>query len=196
MVATKYWRRQNISCDKEYWHRQNVGVDKILLSTKYWRQQNFGVHKILTSTKCWRRQNTRIDKILALTKSSRWQNVGACVEASPYFWPGRVHSSWLLPDLADVLLRIPEGIDPSTCSRQVCRCHWPPCFYGQTLSRTVVPARHAENCHNIGVDKYWRPPRFHWFSPNYLLTGVPLKIGENKKRSPSLSNISLHTHKF
>jgi len=52
-------------------------------------------------------------------------------------WLGRVHSSWLLLDLADVLLRLPDSVDPSTCSRQVWCCHWPPCFYGLTLSRTV-----------------------------------------------------------
>ncbi len=169
----------------KYSCRQNTGVDKILASTKYSHRQNVGVAKIYALTKYSHQQNPRVDKILA----HAWKHLLSV-------WPGRVHSSWLLPDLADVLLRIPEGVDPSTCSHQVCRCHWPPCFYGRTLSRTVVPARHAENVTNIGIDKYWRPPRFHWFLPNYLLTGVLLKIGENKKWSPWLSNISSHTHKF
>ncbi len=130
----------------KYSRWQNVGVNKILASTKCCRWQNTRVNKILTSTKFLHRQNTRVDKMLAHARK-HLLNV----------WPGRVHSSWLLPDLANVLLRLPKGVDPSTCSRQVCHCHWPPCFYGQTLSCTV-PARHA---------KYWRPPRFHWFSPNY-----------------------------
>ncbi len=124
----------------KYSYRQNTGVDKILASTKYSLRQNVGVAKIRASTKYSHRQNPRVDKMLA----HAWKLLLTV-------WPGRVHSSWLLPDLADVLLRIPEGVDPSTCSRQVCRCHWPPCFFGRTFSRTVVPARHAENVTNIGA---------------------------------------------
>ncbi len=69
------------------------------------------------------------------------------------FWPGRVRSSWLLPDLADVLLLLPEGVDPSTCSHQVCCCRWPPCFYGRTLSRTVPAYCTGPPCRKR--HKYW-----------------------------------------
>jgi hypothetical protein len=89
---------------------------KILASTKYSRRQNAGVDKILASTKCWRQQNTHVNKMLVLTEYSLRQNVGVnkilgstkgwCMHGSIslLFWPGRVHSSWLLPYLTDVLL--------------------------------------------------------------------------------------------
>ncbi len=69
------------------------------------------------------------------------------------FCPSRVRSSWLLPDLSDVLLLLPEGIDPSTCSRQMCCCWWAPCFYGQTLSCTVPAYCTGPPCRKR--HKYW-----------------------------------------
>ncbi len=114
----------------------------MLASTKYSRRQNSRVDKILASTKYSCRHNSRADKILAHAR-----------EHLLTIWPGRVHSSWLLPDLADVLLCLPEGVDPSTCSRQVCRCHWPPCFYGRTLSCTVPAYCTGPPCRKR--HKYW-----------------------------------------
>ncbi len=65
------------------------------------------------------------------------------------FLPSKVPSSWLLPDLADVL---------STCNHQVWCCRWPPCFYRRTLS--FVPARHAETSQILASTKYRCPPNF------------------------------------
>ncbi len=87
-------------------------------------------------------------------------------------WLVRVHSSWLLPDLVDDLLYLPDGVDSLPCSCQVWRCLWLPCFYGQTLSRTVPACCTGPPCRkrhkfrrrqNIGT----LPPRFHWCLPNY-----------------------------
>ncbi len=138
---------ENIGVDKmlswtKYSHQQNVGIDKIFASTKYWRQQNTHVNKILVSTKYSCRQNSHIEKMSA--------------QARKYLltvWLSRVHSCWLLPDLADDLLRLLEGVDPSTCSRQVCRCHCPPCFYGRTLSHTVPAYCTGPPCRKR--HKYW-----------------------------------------
>ncbi len=116
------------------------------------------------------------------------------------FWLGKVRSSWLLPDLADVL-RL-EDVVLSSCSHQVWCCRWSPCFYGRTLSRTV-PAhlyRPAMQKHH----KYWHQQNigarqdftdFRQTSTS-LLTGFLSKIGKSKKRSPSLSNISFSIHDF
>ena len=106
---------------------------------------------MLASTNYPRQQNVGIDKISAWTESRRQQNVGSI---SLLFKPGRVRSSWLLPDLAHVLLLFPGGVDPSMCSHQVCCCRWPPCFYGRTLSSTVTA-----NCTGLPCrkhHKYWR----------------------------------------
>ena len=84
-----------------------------------------------------RRQNLGVDKILALTKSWRRQNVAQMQKNPLTVWLGRVHSCWLLPDLAEDILRFPDGVALFPCSRQVWRCLWPPCFYWRTFSRTV-----------------------------------------------------------
>ncbi len=115
-IGAEYWRWQNTRVDRIYCRRQNTGVDKILASTKYWCRQNIGVVKILASTKCWQTQ-TQKDLLTV--------------------WLGRVHSCWLLPDLAEDLPRLTDGIDPFACSCQVSHFFWPLCFYGRTLSRTV-----------------------------------------------------------
>ncbi len=77
----------------KYMSWQNVGTDKIFAAAKFRRPQNVGVHKILASTK------------MLLTKYRRWQNF-IQVQWSIFllFWPGEVHSSWLLSDLAVALL--------------------------------------------------------------------------------------------
>ena len=54
------------------------------------------------------------------------------------------------------------------------------------LYRLIVAARHAENVTNIGVEKISAPAKISlifaklWQSIS-LLTGIQLKIGENKK---------------
>ncbi len=141
-MATKHWLGQ-----------KNIGADKMLALKKYSRCQNVGVDKILALTKCWRQQ------ILALTKFPSRQNSWVdkmLAHARNHLltvWSGRVQSSWLLSDLADVLLIFPELVDLSTCSRQVCRCHWPPCFYGRTLSCTVWAYCNGPPCRKC--HKYW-----------------------------------------
>jgi hypothetical protein len=121
------------------WASTNICTNKILASTKVIRWQNIGVKKILVSTKFRGWQNIAVDKILALRKYMQQQNVGACADYVQVrwsiflvFWPGKVRSIWLLPDLADVLLL--EDVVLSSCSHQVTGWHWPPRFYGQTLS--------------------------------------------------------------
>jgi hypothetical protein len=87
LVATKYWRRQNIRVDKIIGVYKIIGVnkiigiykiigaDKILASTKYKRGQNIGVNKILASmksclqTESWRRRR-RISLLLGSAESA------------------------------------------------------------------------------------------------------------------------------
>ncbi len=91
--ATKYWRRQKCLCQQ-----------KILTSTKCWGRQDIRIDRMLASTnfllrqKIWHRQKSSIDKMLAHAQ-----------EHLLTVWRGRVHSSWLLPNLADDLLHLPEG---------------------------------------------------------------------------------------
>ena len=138
MVPTKYWRRQNI------------GTNKILAPTEMFAStENIGVDKILAPTKFSRRQKSHVDKI------SHQQNVGACAAASPYCLARQSPQQLTSPKPHTYdLLRLPESVDPSICSRQVCRCHWSPCFYGRNLFRTVPacctgPPRRKRH-------KYWR----------------------------------------
>jgi hypothetical protein len=192
LVATKYWWRQNIGADKtltatKYWHRQKCSCwQKLLASTKCWHLQNVGVNKvlvstnvavdkILVSTKYLHWQNVGVDKILTSTKSLRQQNAGIdkmLAQAQKYlltFWLGRVCSSWLLPDLAGVLL-LPWRCWSLHCSRQVCFgctaawlkwAHSAP--YGlDWLYRSAMP----KMSQRFASTKYWRPPRFRWFSSN------------------------------
>ncbi len=141
-VSKEYWRLQNILSPTKCWHNQNVGVDKILASTKCWHQQNTHIDKILAPTEILRWQKSRVYKMLA----HAWKHLLTV-------WLCRVYSSWLLPDLADFLLLLPEGVDPTTCSRQVCHCHWPLCFYWRTLSRTVLAYCTCPPCRK--GHKYW-----------------------------------------
>jgi hypothetical protein len=85
------------------------------------------------------------------------------------FWHGKVCSSWLLLDLADVLLL--EDFVLSSCSHQVWCCRWPVRFYGRTLSHTVPahlyrPAM-QKTSQILASTKYRRLPKFHLFWPNF-----------------------------
>ncbi len=125
---------------------QNSYIDKILMSTKFSHRQKFSgqqnsrVDKNLTFKKVLCQQKSCADKMWAQAR----KNVLTV-------WLGRVYSSWFLPDIADDLQRLPEGVD-SKCG--VASGH--PAFMG-VLSpvpyRLVVPARHAENVTNFGADK-------------------------------------------
>jgi hypothetical protein len=74
LTATKYWRQQNIGCDKilvateMFASTEIIGVNKMLALIKSSHRQNPRVDKSS------RRQNVGIDEILALTKYSRRQN--------------------------------------------------------------------------------------------------------------------------
>jgi hypothetical protein len=109
----------------KYWCRQKLGIDKTSASAKSRHQQNHGVDKTSALTKCW------------------------CLLL---FWPGKVCSSWLLPDLADALL--PEGVVLSTCSCPVTGLH------GRTAPRIVPlgcigqPGCTGLSCYKSS--KYWR----------------------------------------
>ncbi len=133
------------------------GSSPFTLYLLYW--QNFGANKIFASTKYWHRQNICVDKIQA-TKCWRMRR-----SISLLFWPCKVRSSLLLQNLADVLLLLPEDVVLSMFSHQVCCCHWPPCFYGWTLSCTVPaylyqPAM-QKTSQILASTKYRHPPRFH-----------------------------------
>jgi hypothetical protein len=90
------------------------------------------------------------------------------------------HSTRLFPDLADVLLLLPEYVVLSTYSHQVCCCRWLPCFYSRTLSCTV-PACHAETSQILASTKYRRPPRFHLFSLSKAYSSKPKRAKNLKK---------------
>ncbi len=149
---------------------ENIGVDKMLSWTQYSRRQNVGVDKIFASTKYWRRQNTRVDKILASTKYSCQQNsrIEKCWRrhGSISLLFGSAEST--VADFSQTLLMIsyvsqkvlilPHAV--TKCAVATGR----PAFMGRlspALYRLIVPARHAENITNIGINKILVPPRFH-----------------------------------
>ncbi len=181
----------------------NIGGNKMLAPTEI-----IIVNKIVALTKILRQQKSHADKNLALTKILHQQKpcinkMLAQTQMNPLtVWHGRVHSFWLLPDLIEDLLRLPDGVDPFACSRQVWRCHWPPCFYGRTLSGTLRAYRTGPPCRKR--HKFWRRQNISvclkllifakLHQSIYLLAGVLSKSGGNKKWSPSLSNNSLYTH--
>ncbi len=187
--AIRVW--QNIGTNGNYWPRQNSRADKILASTKILHRQNSRADKNLASTKISLRQKSRIYKMLVQTQK----------DPLPV-WLGRVHSCRLLPDLAEDLLCLPDGVDAFASSYQLWRCFWPPCFYGWTLSRTVTAYCTGPPCRKR--HKFW--PRRNIgvrlkFTDFHQTIAVcisahrrPIKSGENKKWSPSLSTISLYTH--
>jgi hypothetical protein len=128
-------------------------------------------YKIWASTKHWRRQNVGVDKTLALTKYLHQKNIGitkcsACAEASPYcFDPAKSAAA----DFSQTSLMI--SLKMLSSPRAVTKCAvaalllW--AYSLPHCTGSFVPARHAENVTNIGVDKYRRPPRFHYILPNY-----------------------------
>jgi hypothetical protein len=118
---------------------------------------------MLASTKYWHRQNTRVDKILASTKCLRRQNVGAGAEVSPFCY-GPVESaaadfsqtSLMFSYFSQKVLIPPHAV--TKCAVAAGR-H---AFMGglsPALYRLIVPARHAENITNIGVDKISAPAK-------------------------------------
>jgi hypothetical protein len=78
----------------------------------------------------------------------------------------------------------------------------PHCFYGRTLSRTVPACCTCPLCRKC--HKYWGQQNIgarqdftdfcQTLAVNISAHRHPFKIGENKKWSPSLSNISFYTH--
>jgi hypothetical protein len=98
----------------------------------------------------------------AASAAQRQQNLGvdkklAQMQKSPLtVWLGRVHSCWLLPDLAEDILRFPDGV---ALFHAVAKCgvaSGRPAFMGglsPVLYQLIVPARHAENVTNFGADK-------------------------------------------
>jgi hypothetical protein len=127
---------QNVGADKismatKYWHRQ-----KLLVSTKFSQQQNSLDNKILVPTKFSRRQKSRVDKNLALTMFGTAESTAA--------------------DFSQTSLKISfiSQIVLITCSRQVWHCLWPPCFYGRTISRTVLAYCTGPLCWKR--HKFWR----------------------------------------
>ncbi len=120
---------------------QNVGTDKILASTKYRCQQNVGVDIIMLWTKYRHRQNyIQVQWSIFLL-----------------FWPGNVHSSWLLSDLDGVLL-LRVLSPPCVVAEWLATACWPAyTVWTDFLLHCpvlVVPARHAKKSQNIGI---WRP---------------------------------------
>ncbi len=166
----------------------------MLALTKYSCQQNTGVDKILASTKYSHQQNVGVSKICASTKSSCWQNFGACVEASPYCL------AWQSPQQ----LTSPR---PRWCSPMYPRRCWSLHMQSPSvplpLGALLLWADSLTHCCTSPPcrkrHKYWcwqilAPAKISLIFAK--LSAHLLKIGENKKWSPSLSNISLHTHKF
>ncbi len=71
---------------------------------------------------------------------------------------------------AEDLLLLPDGVALCACSHQVRHFLQPPCFYGRTLSHTVLACCTCQPCWKCL--KLWRqkkvspPPKIHWFLPN------------------------------
>ncbi len=140
-----------------------TGVDKILASTKSSRQKKSPVNKNLASTKSSRRQKSCVDKNLAAT------NVGADTEESPY----------CLAQQSPQQLTSPRPCWRSLTSPRKC---WFPLMQSAVLAlaapllwadslpyRTGLLYRPAmqKKSQILAQTKYWCPPKFHWFSPNY-----------------------------
>ncbi len=80
--------------------KQNIGADRnVRVDRNYWHWQNSRANKILASTKFSRRQKSRFNKMLVQAQKNLFT-----------VRLGRVHSSLLLSDLADDLLRLPEDV--------------------------------------------------------------------------------------
>ncbi len=112
---------------------------------------------MLASTKYLRRQNVGVDKISTSTESRRHQNVGACAEASPY-WFGPAESA--AADFSQTSLMFSyfsqKALIPPRAVAKCAVAAGSPAFMGglsPALYRLIVLARHAENVTNIVVDK-------------------------------------------
>ncbi len=141
----------------------------MLASTKHWHRQNIRVDKILASTKYWRRQNLGSNKMLAHVRK--------------HFLTDFSQTSLMFSYFSLKMLISPHAV--TKCAVAAGR----PAFMGglsTALYRLIVPARHAENVTNIGVDKILAPAKISLIftklqqSPS-LLTCVLSKIGKNKK---------------
>ena len=95
--------------------------------------------------------------MLVSTKCRRRQNVGACAEASPYcFGPAEStaadfsQTSLMFSYISQKVLIPPHAV--AKCAAATCG----PASKGglsPTLYRLIVPAHHAENVTNFGIDK-------------------------------------------
>jgi hypothetical protein len=135
---------------------------------------------MFVSTKCWRMRGS----------------------ISLLLWPGKVCSSWLLPDLADVLLLLPEG---AVLLGAVAQWLWVCAAYigaqRHVPSRLVVPVRHARNPKNIGINKITAAAKNSLFFTELLqsislLTGVQSMFGADQTEWGHLTNPQLAQHPY
>jgi hypothetical protein len=131
-----------------------------------------------------------VDRILASTKSKHQQNVGACADyvqvcrsISLLFWPGGVLSSWLVPDLADVLLF--EDLVISSCSyKWLVAANWP-AYMGRLSPVLYRPIRTSLLCRNVTKYRHQQNIGYSLFFAKiqqsvFLLTGVYQKVVKAK----------------
>ncbi len=153
-ILWKYRRWLKYKC------QQNLGVDKTLALTKSRRQQNLGVDKTSASTKSWRQQNLSIDKTSASTKYRRQQSLTflgpANSSVAGFSLTSLLFSSWRF---CPFLMQL-----PSDCGSTAAWVIW-------AHSTLYCPAWSYRSMLEIlkilASTKYWRPPRFHCFSPNF-----------------------------
>jgi hypothetical protein len=112
---------------------------------------------MLASTKYSRRQNVRVDKILASTEYRCQHNVGACAEASPYCF-GLAESAaadFSQTSLVFSYFSLKVWIPPRAVTKCAVAAGHHAFMGGLSLALywLIVPACHAENVTNIGVDK-------------------------------------------
>jgi hypothetical protein len=165
--STKYRHWLKYSRWLNYRHWQNIGVDKILASAKYWCRQNLGVDKISALTKYRRWQNIGVNKISASTKYCRRQNIGvdkimykSGVKASPYWFclakSTVADSSLVLPPLHVVAEWRGRTAAWLIWAHSALYC--PGWLYRSAMLEILKIS---------ASQKYWRPPIFHYFSPNF-----------------------------
>ncbi len=116
---------------------------------------------MLASTKCWRRQNVGVDKILVSTKCSRRQSAGA--EVTPHHY-GPAESA--AADFSQTLLMFSyfsqKMLIPPHAVAKCAVASGRPAFmdeHSPALYQLIVPACHAENVTNIGVEKILAPTK-------------------------------------
>ncbi len=152
---------------------ENIGVDKLFASTKCWRRQHVAVDKMLAATKYLRRQNTCVDKILASTEIScrRKPRVNKNLGRTKC-WRMRGSISLLFGSAESTAADFSQTSLMFSCVSQMVLIHphavakcsvasGHPAFMGG-LSPAVyrlVPACHAENVANVGVNKILAPAK-------------------------------------